>query len=75
MANEKIITLDNLTAYNDKIQNKITDIDTRLSRLETSPKNVLWVGTSIPAGNVVDGVPNNYPQMVADALGFKLYNN
>ena len=75
MANEKIITLDNLTAYNDKIQNKITDIDTRLSRLETSPKNVLWVGTSIPAGNVVDGVPNNYPQMVADALGFNLYNN
>lgn len=40
-----------------------------------SKSNVLWVGTSIPAGNVVDGVPNNYPQMVADALGFKLYNN
>ena len=40
-----------------------------------SKANVLWVGTSIPAGNVVDGVPNNYPQMVADALGFNLYNN
>lgn len=32
---------------------------------------VLWVGTSIPAGSGT----NNYPQMVADALGFKLYNN
>ena len=40
-----------------------------------SKSNVLWVGTSIPAGNVVDGVPNNYPKMVADALGFNLYNN
>ena len=40
-----------------------------------SKANVLWVGTSIPAGNIVDGVPNNYPQMVADALGFNLYNN
>ena len=33
--------------------------------------SVLWVGTSIPAGTP----ENNYPQMVADALGFKLYNN
>lgn len=34
-------------------------------------EKVLWVGTSIPAG-IED---NNYPEMVADALGFKLYNN
>lgn len=49
------------------LENKCDKID--------SKANVLWVGTSIPAGNVVDGVPNNYPQMVADALGFNLYNN
>ena len=34
-------------------------------------EKVLWIGTSIPAGNG----DNNYPKMVADALGFKLYNN
>lgn len=36
-----------------------------------SMESVLWVGTSIPAG---EG-DNNYPKMVADELGFKLYNN
>ena len=49
--------------------------------------NVLWIGTSIPAGNIQFGNngttqsvtsdlgSNNYPKMVADALGFNLYNN
>lgn len=55
MANEKIITLENLATYNDKIQNKITDIETRLSALENSPSNVLWIGTSIPAGDIQFG--------------------
>lgn len=38
---------------------------------DESAESVLWVGTSIPAG---DG-NNNYPRMVADELGFNLYNN
>ena len=36
MANEKIVTLENLTTYNDKIQDKITAIDDRVSVLETT---------------------------------------
>lgn len=36
-----------------------------------SSESVLWIGTSIPGGNG----DNNYPKMVADALGFKLYNH
>lgn len=47
-----------------------------------STHNVLWVGTSIPAGDIQHGDSgttslgsNNYPKMVADALGFNLYNN
>ena len=37
---------------------------------------VLWLGTSIPAGDVsIDPEQKNtYPYMVADALGFELYN-
>jgi hypothetical protein len=49
--------------------------------------NVLWIGTSIPAGDIQfsnNGTTqstttnlgsNNYPKMVADTLGFNLYNN
>ena len=49
--------------------------------------NVLWIGTSIPAGDIsfsnngttqsitTDLGLNNYPKMVADVLGFNLYNN
>lgn len=49
--------------------------------------NVLWIGTSIPAGDIsfsnngttqsvtTDLGSNNYPKMVADVLGFNLYNN
>lgn len=38
--------------------------------------SVLWLGTSIPAGDInIDPQQNNtYPRMVADALGFDLYN-
>ena len=87
MANEKIVTLENLKTYNDKIQEKITAIDTRLLNLEKTTSNVLWIGTSIPAGDIQfsnNGTTqstttnlgsNNYPKMVADALGFNLYNN
>ena len=59
MANEKIVTLENLTTYNDKIQDKIDAIDERVSVLENNPSTptmptsnskIIWVGTSIPAG-------------------------
>lgn len=47
-----------------------------------STHNVLWVGNSIAAGDIshddtgtTDLGSNNYPKMVADALGFNLYNN
>ena len=36
MANEKIVTLENLTTYNDKNQEKITAIDERVEYLESN---------------------------------------
>lgn len=39
MANEKIVTLENLTVYNNKIQDKITVIDDRIAALETTPSS------------------------------------
>ena len=48
----------------------------------TGGESVLWLGTSISAGDIIHGDSgttdlgsNNYPKMVADALGFNLYNN
>ena len=90
MANEKIVTLENLITYNDKIQDKISDAENRIVQLENftipdSRANVLWIGTSIPAGDIQHGNngttqstttnlgSNKYPKMVADALGFNLY--
>ena len=34
-------------------------------------KKILWIGTSIPKGSG----DNNYPRMVAEALGCEIYNN
>ena len=92
MADEKLITLENLSAYNDNIQDKLNSLGSRIETVEnfTVPdarSNVLWIGTSIPAGDIQHGNngttqsittslgSNNYPKMVADALGFNLYNN
>ena len=81
---DKIITVSgNVTTIQNSVGENTSSktLSERVNILENkcdkinSKANVLWVGTSIPAGNVVDGVPNNYPQMVADALGFNLYNN
>ena len=58
---------------NSKLDKRITTVENYT--VPDVRANVLWVGTSIPAGTYVDGQPNNYPQMVADALGFNLYNN
>lgn len=73
----KYVNLENLTYYNEQLTSLV---DSKLNALRedlypNKGHNVLWVGTSIPAGTYVDGQPNNYPQMVADVLGFKLYNN
>ena len=81
---DKIITVSgNVTTIQNSVGENTSSktLSERVNILENkcdkinSKANVLWVGTSIPAGNIVDGVANNYPQMVADALGFNLYNN
>ena len=36
---------------------------------------ILWIGTSIPAGDANVDPNNNYPKMVGDRLGCKVYNN
>lgn len=60
-----------------EIDNQLTpikkDIETLFAQSPNVSQNkVLWIGTSIPYG---DGADNNYPKLVADALGFELYNN
>lgn len=74
------------------VDNALDKHNDRITTLEnyTVPDaraNVLWIGTSIPAGDITfnnngttqsttsDLGSNNYPKMVADALGFNLYNN
>jgi hypothetical protein len=86
-----------------EIDTKVNDIDGKIGNTEkplsdriTTVENytvpdarnkVLWIGTSIPAGDIQHGNnggtqstttnlgSNNYPKMIADALGFTLYNN
>lgn len=60
----------------------INEINTKVESLKVSSSKVLWIGTSIPAGDIsfgdngtTDLGSNNYPKMVADSLGFTLYNN
>ena len=70
--NERVITLEN---DNNSESNKITDIENRIT-LPDSRSKLLWLGTSIPAGDIsIDPEQiNTYPRMVADVLGFDLYN-
>ena len=75
-----------------EVDNKVNTLSNRITTVEnyTVPdarNKVLWIGTSIPAGDIQHGNngttqstttnlgSNNYPKMVADALGFNLYNN
>ena len=74
------------------IEETLPETERRLTTVEnyTVPdarNKVLWIGTSIPAGDIQHGNngttqstttnlgSNNYPKMIADALGFTLYNN
>jgi hypothetical protein len=77
----------------DVIEETLPETERRLANVENgfsapdARNHVLWIGTSIPAGDIQHGNngttqstttdlgSNNYPKMVADALGFKLYNN
>ncbi len=63
------------------LENKDSSLSNRITKLENNSiidarASVLWLGTSIPAGDIsIDPQQNNtYPKMVADALGFELYN-
>lgn len=73
-------------------QTDLNNLDGRVAKVEklssvNAKANVLWIGTSIPAGDITfsnNGTTqsttsglgsNNYPKMVADALDFNLYNN
>ena len=63
------------------VNDSINGVKTRLTKVENLTSHdmrasVLWLGTSIPAGDInIDPQQNNtYPRMVADALGFDLYN-
>lgn len=87
--NSEITTINNIIGTNSTDQT----LSERIDYLETkcagpdAKSNVLWIGTSIPAGDITfsnNGTTqsitsnlgsNNYPKMIADELGFNLYNN
>lgn len=56
------------------LANRITNLENSI--IPDARASVLWLGTSIPAGDIsIDPEQKNtYPRMVADALGFDLYN-
>ena len=63
------------------VNDSINGVKTRLTKVENLTSldmraSVLWLGTSIPSGdiNIDPDQINTYPRMVADALGFDLYN-
>lgn len=62
------------------IENLVSENNTRMDRLENYVEpsvrsSILWLGTSIPSGDQVNQPDNNYPKMVGDAIGCKVYNN
>ena len=74
-------TNSNVNSEINTINDSINGVKTRLAKVENLTSldmraSVLWLGTSIPSGDIsIDPDQNNtYPKMVADALGFDLYN-
>ena len=74
-------TNSNVNSQINTVNDSINGVKTRLTKVENLTSldmraSVLWLGTSIPAGDIsIDPQQNNtYPKMVADALGFDLYN-
>ena len=69
--NQQISTLEN---KNNSLSNRIATLEN--NSIIDARASVLWLGTSIASGDIsIDPQQNNtYPKMVADALGFELYN-
>ena len=74
-------TINTLNQEVSTLQNADSQLSKRVANLENNSiidarASVLWLGTSIPSGDIsIDPQQNNtYPKMVADALGFELYN-
>ena len=74
-------TNSNVNSQINTVNDSVNGVKTRLTKVENLTSldmraSVLWLGTSIPSGDInIDPQQNNtYPRMVADALGFDLYN-
>ena len=74
-------TINTLNQGISALQSDDNQLSKRIANLENNSiidarASVLWLGTSIPAGDIsIDPQQNNtYPKMVADALGFELHN-
>lgn len=74
-------TNSSVNSHINTVNDSINGVKTRLTKVENLTSidmraSVLWLGTSIPSGDInIDPQQNNtYPRMVADALGFDLYN-
>ena len=56
------------------VNTRVTNLQNLMGEVDVNAK-VLWLGTSIPAGDATIDPNNNYPKMFADVVGCTVYNN
>ena len=68
---ESTLKYDEDLTFDESVDSKCnTTYNNSISHSKLKGKKVVWFGTSIPAG----GVSGNYPKILADRLGFTVYN-
>lgn len=70
----------NVNSQIQEVNEVVNEHSSRMDRIENYVEpsvrsQILWLGTSIPSGDAVNQPNNNYPKMVAEALGCTVYNN
>ena len=63
-----------------EVNEVVNEHSSRMDRIENYVEpsvrsQILWLGTSIPSGDAVNQPNNNYPRMVAEAMGCTVFNN
>lgn len=70
----------NVNSQIQEVNEVVNEHSSRMDRIENYVEpsvrsQILWLGTSIPSGDAVNQPDNNYPKMVAEAMGCTVYNN
>lgn len=70
----------NVNSQIQEVNEVVNEHSSRMDRIENYVEpsvrsQILWLGTSIPSGNAVNQPNNNYPKMVAEAMGCTVFNN